>query len=157
MEGESVGGVLQSSSQWSFNVCVVSASLCFPPPRPQSILPVWISVSYSVKWGYYVLLPRFMERIQCHSLGKTWGQGLTLRNVSLHPPKLHLLHLSFRILKFKSLSCFFLLQSGHGIFFYNFPAVFSKSLSFHWEGHLLPQAFEVSDFAMQTGCVWEWP
>lgn len=148
-----MGGVLQSSSQWSFNICVVSASLCFSPTTSSEHFTSLNLSSYSVKWGYYVLLPRFMERIQCHSLGKTWGQGLTLRNVSLHPPKLHLLHLSFRILKFKSLSCFFLLQSGHGIFFYNFPTVFSKSLSFHWEGHLLPQAFEVSDFAMQTGCV----
>lgn len=43
-------------------------------------------VTLFVKWGYYFLLHRLIERIQCHNKGKTWRQGLALINVSFHSP-----------------------------------------------------------------------
>lgn len=35
-----------------------------------------------------MLLHRLVERIQCHNMDKTWGQGLTLMNGGPHPANL---------------------------------------------------------------------
>lgn len=77
-------------------------------------------------------LHRFIERIQCHSMGKTWGQGLTLRNVSLLPPDFLLPTPVLSYVEIQILVSF--LSSPKCVFFYNFPTVFFQSLSFLWEG-----------------------